>query len=83
MVNLSELKLRYPIFEIGVEGVVGYADCAGITGPAGMTGLSGEPRYFTEEKSRTKICHICCGKGKVEKQGWFGVIRLVTCKCRR
>jgi hypothetical protein len=83
MMNLSELKPRLPIFEIGTEGVVGYTGATGVTGSTGISVLSTILDNFAKLAPKTKICSICCGKGKVEKQGLFGVIRLVTCKCRR
>ena len=93
LIYASDLKPSLPIFSIGTDGVVGYMGETGVIGTTGIAGIIGSPRSarldFVEQYSnehefnRTKVCSICCGKGKVEKQGWFGKIKIVKCKCKR
>jgi RNA-binding protein YhbY len=58
-----------PIYEIGTDGIIN---------------ITNKLNIFAEEHELTKvkICSICCGRGKIEKQGLFGIIRLVKCKCK-
>ena len=61
----------------------------GVTGPSGSIGYVGEifqgmAGYSSEVRIPAKKgCPLCCGKGKVEKQGLFGIIKLVKCRCKR
>jgi hypothetical protein len=66
-------------------------DNIGHSGISGYSGYSGTSGYIGEQFSRTsehtpltvhkKLCPFCCGRGKVEKQGWFGKIKVVKCRC--
>ena len=73
----------------GLEGYSGFSGCSGVSGYSGIHGPTSlslndlHNEYNPEYKnSHTKPCSICCGRGKVEKQGWFGKIKLVKCRCK-
>lgn len=75
-----------PIGWSGVIGTTGVPGPLGILGPTGITGYSdGLDRFrlLYDNSKPQKTCPICCGKGKVEKQGLFGIIKLAKCKCKK
>ena len=69
MIDYSSISraVPIPIYEIGSETPIGYV---------------GEKNYI-DNKKEVLMCPKCCNKGKIEKQGWFGIVRLVKCSCRR